>query len=164
MINNNSFILINSRGCVKCEKQTFYFLIKNIDLLSNYKIIVSANFLTNIEYNKPIPKNIIIDHLNKLESTTLPVNGISILEFKNKVIIGTRSINPLYLQTHSLKEFFNITDCEYQRECKYLNPTQGIWCDNCFRGDSLEQSVCWPNRPTFKICTKRIDSFNWAAY
>ena len=108
-INNNSFILINSRGCVKCEKQTFYFLIKNIDLLSNYKIIVSANFLRYIEYNYPIPKNIIIDHLNKLESTTLPVNGISILEFKNKLIIGTRSINPLYLQTHTLKEFFNIT-------------------------------------------------------
>src|ERR1039457_5915749 len=63
-INNNSFILINSRGCVKCEKQTFYFLLKNIDLLSNYKIIVSANFLTYIEYNNPLPKNIIIDHLN----------------------------------------------------------------------------------------------------
>lgn len=105
-VENNCFVLVNSRGCLECEKHAFSYILSNLATLTNYQIIISSIFLKTIQFDGVIPKPIIIDRKNKLESTTLPINGVTILKFQNGRIKEIKSIDPGFLQAHSVKEFF----------------------------------------------------------
>jgi hypothetical protein len=108
MSKDEVFLFINSRGCFDCEKQGFYYLINNKNTLDKFnRIFISKRFLLNIDYNKELCKSFIIDSSNILEKTTLPISGITFVEFKNKTIYKIRSINPQYIRSNSFGKFFN---------------------------------------------------------
>jgi hypothetical protein len=108
-ITNGSYILINSRGCLECEKKSFQFILENVNKFNKFdNIIVSQQFLSTINFPRQLPKIMTVDSKNKLETTTLPVNGVTLLRFKKSRIVEMKSIDPVFIETYPLTLFFDI--------------------------------------------------------